>query len=211
VSGRIEFDGSIDKPQAARLSQVPIVVEPVDVQPWNGGSGARADETGQFTSSDVPPGKYFVRIAGSPPGWMFKSAMYNGRDVADMPLELQGGDASGIVITFTDRWSGLRGVVQTSSGADGDASVLVFPVNQELWTRFGTTPRRIRSARTNAAGEYNFPSLLPGDYYVAAIPEDQAADWQDAKFMETVSRNATRVSIAEGEKKTQDLHTREVR
>lgn len=213
VSGRFEFDGVTPKPSAQRLAQVPVVVEPADrpVSIQGPTPPSRVDGSGQFTTADFPAGKYFVRIGGSPEGWMFKSAMFNGRDIADTPFDLQGADATGVVITFTDRWSGLRGIVQSSKGVDADATVLVFPTDPQMWTGSGLNPRRIRSARASATGEYNFASLLPGDYYVVAIPDDQAADWQDAKFMESLARLATRVTIDEGEKKTQDLHRREVR
>ncbi|OFW03312.1 MAG: hypothetical protein A3H96_19650 [Acidobacteria bacterium RIFCSPLOWO2_02_FULL_67_36] len=213
VTGRFEFDGAMEKPAAQRLAQVPVVVDAADgPASISGGAGpSRVDASGQFTTADVPPGKYFVRIGGSPQGWMFKSAMYNGRDVADTPFDLRGGDATGLVITFTDRWSGMRGMVQSADGPDPDATVLVFPVDEQMWSAFGMNPRRIRSVRTSATGEYNFPSLLPGDYYAVAVHDDQAADWRETKFMESLARLATRVSIGDGEKKTQDLHTRDVR
>jgi len=213
ISGRFEFDGVATRPVAQRLAQIPVTVEPADgpLAMLGQTPPPSVDSNGQFTTADYPPGRYFVRIGGSPQGWMFKSAMYNGRDVADTPFDLRGGDATGLVITFTDRWSGMRGMVQSADGPDPDATVLVFPVDEQMWSAFGMNPRRIRSVRTSATGEYNFPSLLPGDYYAVAVHDDQAADWRETKFMESLARLATRVSIGDGEKKTQDLHTRDVR
>ena len=53
--------------------------------------------------------------------------------------------------------------------------------------------------------------MPPGDYYVVAVPEEQAADWRDPKTLEALARLATQVNIAEGEHKMIDLRLKEVR
>jgi hypothetical protein len=72
-------------------------------------------------------------------------------------------------------------------------------------------PRRIKSARATGSGTYAVNSVPPGEYFVAALSEEQSADWQDPKFLEALARVAARVTVYEGEKTTQDLRTREVR
>jgi hypothetical protein len=213
ISGRMEFDGSAEKPQSARLEQITVVIEPLHETPTAGiAPRPRVDGSGQFTTAFLPPGKYFVRIGASPTGWMFKSAMHEGRDVSETPLELKDGDVSSLAINFTDRWTGLSGTVHSSAGqGDADAIVLVFPTDPQAWTNLSMSPRRMRSARTTRSGEYKLISLPPGDYYVVALPDEQAADWQDPKFMEMLARVATVVTIGEGEHRTQELVTREVR
>jgi hypothetical protein len=125
---------------------------------------------------------------------------------------LKDGDVSSLAINFTDRWTGLSGTVHSSAGqGDADAIVLVFPTDPQAWTNLSMSPRRMRSARTTRSGEYKLISLPPGDYYVVALPDEQAADWQDPKFMEMLARVATVVTIGEGEHRTQELVTREVR
>ena len=154
-------------------------------------------------------GKYRVRVQNSPPGWMFKAAMLNGVDVSETPFEFTR-DVSDLVLTFTDRWSGMGGVVQ-GTGAAG-AVVLAFTTNAQTWNwdDQGPASRRFRSTRANARGEFGLSSVPPGDYYVIAVPEEQAADWRDPKVLEALARQATQVSIAEGEHKTIDPRLREV-
>ena len=41
--------------------------------------------------------------------------MYNGRDLSEYPVEVRD-DLAGIAIEFTNRWTGLRGIVTTPSG-----------------------------------------------------------------------------------------------
>jgi hypothetical protein len=212
VSGHVEFEGNAARPSASRLRQVPVVVEAADSDPnrvarVTGG----LDGSGQFTVHGVLPGPYLVRVSASPEGWMFKSATYKGRNVADEPFDLDS-DAIGVVITFTDRWTGMHGVVQSPrGGGDPDAAVLIFPLDRQAWTNYGLSGRRVRSVRTSRSGCYSVHSIPAGDYYVVAIPEDRAADWQDPAFLESLTSAATRVTIGDGDQKLVGLRTREVR
>ena len=211
VSGRFEFEGAARRPSPQQLQQVGLAVEPATGGAFGPRAPVRADGSGQFASAGMPPGSYFVRVLGSPPGWMFKSASYGGRDVSDTPLDLRS-EASGVVITFTDKWSGLSGSVTTARGnADADALVVLFPTDPQMWSSYGLNFRRMKSTQTTNTGQYTFPVVPPGDYYVAAIPDAGAGDWQDPAFLDDLARRATQVRIAEGEKKAADLRTQEVR
>jgi hypothetical protein len=170
----------------------------------------RVDANGQFTTLGAKPGRYFVRIGGSPEGWMFKSATWRGRDVSDEPFDLDS-DANDVVITFTDRWTDMHGIVLGLRGPDPDATVLIFPMEQQAWTNYGINARRVRSVRTSRSGDYRLHSIPAGDYYVVAIPEDRAADWQDPGFLASLTAVATRVTISDGDQKLVGLRTREVR
>ena len=211
ISGRFEFEGIAERPSPSRMAHVALQIEPFEPA-QSPASTPRADGSGHFTSEGHAPGKYFVRVTGSPAGWMFKSATLDGRDVTDVPLELRRGDVTGVVLTFTDRWSGLGGVVRHAGSApDPAATVLVFPTDAEAWANFGLSPRRVREARTNVRGEFAIASLPPGDYYAVAVPRQQSTDWRETKTLETLSRLATRITIVEGEHKTLDLTTRAVK
>jgi hypothetical protein len=214
ISGRAEFQGS-NPPQlsAVRGMAITLGLESVDGPfgpGFGGGSGAAGStwDGPTFTLFGYTGGRYVVRVANSPAGWMFKSATLDGRDVSETPFDFQH-DVSDLVITFTDRWSGISGSVQ-GAAADG-ASVVVFPIDAQSWTNYGSNPRRLKSARATAQGRFGISSLPPGDYYAVAIPEEQAADWRDPKMLEELARVATRVSIGEGEHKTIDLSIKEVR
>jgi len=205
LTGRIEFDGNTPRPTGA----VQILIENADAVTGGPPQMARSSADGGFSSPALAPGRYYIRVANSPPGWMFKSATVSGRDAADIPVTLDGSTAEAVV-TFTDRWSGLKGTVQNTLGGDAGSVVIVFPTDAETWGSSGQNPRRLRSTRTDRVGEYSL-NLPPGDYYVAAIPEDLAADWQDPQFLEAASRSATRVRIVEGERHTQVLRMREIK
>jgi hypothetical protein len=165
------------------------------------------DANGEFSAPNGrPAGRYYVRVVNSPRGWMFLGATVEGRDVTDIPLSLTS-SVHNIIVSFTDRWSGIQGSVQSASGRDDAALVLVFPTDPELWGSSGAAARRVRSVRTQRTGEYSV-TVPPGDYYVVAVPDESAADWQDPDFMGAASRGATRVRVGLGERKIQDLRTR---
>jgi hypothetical protein len=211
VSGRFEFEGIAERPSPSRMTQVALLIEPFEPG-QSSASFPRPDTSGHFKSDGHAPGKYFVRVTGSPNGWMFKSATLDGQDITDVPIELRRGDVTGVVLTFTDRWSGLGGVVGNARGApDPGAAVLVFPTDTDAWSNFGSNPRRLREGRTNVRGEFGITSLPPGDYYAVAVSRDQMTDWREPKALEALSRIAMRITIVEGEHKTQDFTTRAVK
>jgi hypothetical protein len=121
-------------------------------------------------------------------------------------------DISDVVVTLTDRPTTLKGSVRTSAGsADTEADVIVFPVNPLRWSGFSQSPLRIRNVRTDANGAYLLTGLPPGDYFVAAISDASAGGWQSAKFLESLSRQAVRVTLAESAPVTQDLKRVEIK
>lgn len=205
IRGQVDFDGSGDT--AAALSRTSITIEPVD--PENAitvsGPGVRPDASGQFTTAGLPGGRYYIRVANSPSGWMFVGATLEGRDVTDVPLTVSG-DTTGVSVRFTKRWSGVSGTVLGASGPDPSLVVIVFPTDPVLWGPSGANSRRTRSMQVNAAGSFAV-NVPPGDYYVAALRDDIGEDWRDPAVLETISRSATRAAIHDGEQRTLQLRT----
>jgi hypothetical protein len=212
VSGRFEFLGGGPPPSADRLQQIPVTIEPVDNRDAGTIPPGHGDAAGGFTTFGLVPGRYFVRVGGSPSGWTFKSAMLDGRDVSDVPFDVRSADVTGIVITFTDTTNSVGGTVSAKQGGpDADATVLLFPIDPTSWREFGLNPRRIRSVRAGAGGAYTIASVPAGDYFVAAVPDELSRDWAEPQFLDRLSRLATRVRIEDGQKKVQDLKTLEIK
>jgi hypothetical protein len=211
VSGRIVFDGTADRPDAAQVQRIPIFLEPeggaVNLRAIPPG---RVDADGNFSTAGAPGGRYFVRPTVSPPNWHFKEARYESIDLADTAIALEGKDVSGVTIVFTDRPTELSGTIRSGQGpVDPDAAVLVFPAEPEHWQ--APNLRRLRSVRASKEGVYKMVGLPPGDYYVVAVPDESTVDWQDARLLAAFARDASRLSLDDGEKKTQDLRTQQRR
>jgi hypothetical protein len=203
-----------------RQRPLPVAIETVTQLMPTGVRPTQFSPDGTFTTSRMPAGRYLVRVGNlvseragvaAPPVWVLRSVMYEGRDVSDVALDLKG-PATGIVITFTDRITSLSGSVRSTEGAPAiDATALLFPVDPAGWRDFGLNPRRLKSARVDAHGHYEFPDVPAGDYFVVAVPEEQAAVWREPDRLAALSRLAARLHLNEGDKATQDLRPVAVR
>jgi len=205
LRGRIEFDAVAARPTGSQLTAIRLMLESADGLSRANITPARTSEAGTFVTTGVPPGRYLLRVAAPPAGWMLKSAMHNGVDISDTPLDLVD-SVTGVVVTFTDRISSIGGRVRDSRGAaDRIASVLVFPIDSRMWTDGGQDPRRMRMTRTMPDGAFEFGPLPPGDYYLAAVGDDFTPEWQDPVVLEALSRQATLVTLAEGQRLTAEI------
>jgi hypothetical protein len=204
VMGRIEFDGSSPKPALDRVPpQVSLSLSPVDGRMIGPIMPPAISANGQFTTMSLAPGKYVMN--GGAPGWILKSVMADGHDIADVPIDLETGDISGVVVTFFDRPSQISGTVKTSRGdADDSAWVLLVPDIRDATLR----SRRVRSARSSPQGSYTLGSILPGDYWLAALKDNLLdAGYDQGELLDAISRIGTRITIADAEHRTQDLTT----
>ena len=211
VSGRVEFDGTADRPDADALSRIGILLNSLDNGPlFNAGfvfsdsSLGRVEATGAFKTYGQAPGRYVLRTLRVPSGWTLKSATVQGRDIADAPFEIGAADIGNVVITFTDRPTKLTGSARTKDGnPDADAVVVAFPSDPSGWT--DSASRRLRIARPGSDGMFTFIGLPAGDYYIAAILEGAPGQWQNPDLLAEIARSATQVRLVEGETKTQDV------
>jgi hypothetical protein len=177
VTGRLEFDGTVEPPTGSSIANMRITLDPADgtrsIDETLATQTGHPDESGQFKTYGVPPGRYVLRVSPLPAGWFLESALYQGRDIADMPLELGSKDVDGVVITFTDRPSRLAGVVRSADGPDPTAIVIAYPIDPAAWTSSGAMSRRMRTVRASRDGSYSMPSLPAGEYYLAAVQEER--------------------------------------
>jgi hypothetical protein len=203
VAGRVEFLGSKPGPSGQALRESVNAIWISAVAAW-GGAMAAVDAKGTFETC-VAGGSYLV-TAEDFDDWHLNAVRFEGRDISDVPVEIKG-DVSGIVVQYGDDVSRIAGTVRTAQGApDSSAFVVVFPADRQRWTGPASPfPRRTRSTALSASGTFAFMALPPGDYLVAAIPDELVNAWQDPKVLESLSRSATRISLAENEKRTVDL------
>jgi hypothetical protein len=215
MTGVVEFDGSGAKPDGASVANLRITLDPADgthADPAISFQTGHPDETGRFTTFGVPPGRYLVNVAGiSFPRWVFKEARYQGQDLSDVPIDMGSSDIGGVVLSFTDRPASLAGFVRGNGAVDGEAVVLVYPVDASAWAASGARPRRMRTARAGKDGAYSLPNLAAGEYYVVAVREDNLGDWTDPSVLQSLTRVARQIRLVDGEQALQDLNTAAIR
>jgi hypothetical protein len=213
VSGRVVFDGVSTAPPADfRSLSVNLVTTASAGRVVYGmfttvgltlvpPTQVRAD--GTFESPGLLPGGY--RVSSVPPsGWRLRSAVLDGRDVLDVPLDIDSDrDRSGLVLTYTDRRTELTGMLQAATGAPAsDYFVIVFPADRGLWR---PDSRRVQIARPGTDGRYSIRDLPAGEYLLAALTDVDPSDLEDPAFFEPLAAAAVKIKLAEGETTRQDV------
>ena len=62
--------------------------------------------------------------------------------------------------------------------------------------------------RPGSDGKFTIPALPPGDYLLVALSDIQDEVYLDASFLEQLIPGAVKLTLAEGEKKMQDIRIR---
>lgn len=212
VSGHYLWDGSPTPPANLRLAPI-VRIEPVggDVSALPRGSRSQEITRGtgdaplSFTIPDVRSGRYiFAPPAGTSYG--FERIDFNGVNLLEEPLDVSGErPISGIVLHLTSKPAAVSGVVRSTNGSPASAAVILFPVSPTLWANTGLAAMRLRTAVAGDDGVYRITGVLPGDYYVAAVPEEDRTRVFDRASLPALSGSATRVTVAPSANIQQDL------
>lgn len=221
VSGQIAFDRTTLTPPTD-LTRARVTIATVGTQDaeFGGLPAASVDANGRFSLTGVPPGRYALRAnipaggqaapgqGAAAPGvtasWQLRSSMVGGRDTLDFPVEIGPNmNVSDAVLTFADRSTELTGLLTDGAGAPtSDYTIIVFTTDTQYWT---PQSRRIQSARPGTDGKFTVRNLPPGSYAIAAVTDVEPGEWFNPEFLQELQASSMRFSLAEGEKKTQNL------
>ena len=165
---------------------------------------SRTSATGAFELVGALPGTYTLR-ATPPAGLWLRSAMVNGQDLLDDHIAIDGNssDIAGVVVTFSDRVSGIQGTLTTAPGQPApEFTVIAFPVDGRYWK---AGARRVKTTRPSNDGSFALSQLPAGAYYLAALTDVEPAEAQQPAFLEQLVGSAVKVTVAEGQQARQDL------
>ncbi len=202
VSGRLVFEGNTLKPPAD-LTKIRVSLTAVRSKiPSLGVPAVNADAAGAFTFPGVTPGRYRLTAVGTG-GWQVKSAVVDGRDTLDTPIDIGRGDVRDAAITFTDLVSEISGDLLDTAGHPAPGYfIIVFPVDQTYWV---PQSRRIQSTRPASDGKFRVQNLPPGEYFISAVTDVEQGEWYDPSFLAQLVGASTKLTLTEGEKKVQSL------
>ena len=216
VSGKIVFEGAATPPAPAAVQRMLPALSGIDRAAFRVRKDARRQ-----TASSRPRA---IRLAGTScssarpamPGWTLESTTLGGRNLDESPLELGTSDVGGVVVTFTDHPSEIRGTVHAASSATTatanlDATVVIFPTNYRDWIDHGMSTRRQRTATVGKGGTFTLSGLPAGDYLAAAVNSDAIDNQRDPKTFDALARIASHFALTAGEKKTIDLTVVQIR
>jgi hypothetical protein len=136
--------------------------------------------------------------------WILQSAVVNGQDVLDVPVEISPGTTiSDAVLTFSDSHSELTGTLQTSAGTPApDYFIVAFSQTRTYWT---PQSRRLKSVRPGTDGRFTIRDLPAGDYFIAALTDVDPDEWQTPAFLDQLVPVAIKISIMSGGRVIQDI------
>lgn len=198
VFGRVMFEGSERKP-----SQVLVSLPGLGGTP--GIFNVKAAPDGSFTIPNVAPGRYTISVSVASP-WELASASTGGVDALDFSFEMpRGRDVGDLAITVRDRPIELAGSVTDSAGQlVGDRTVVVFAADERLWP-FGQS--RIQASPLYD-GRFVFTRFRAGTYRIAVVEGVEPEEWLDPEFLKRLIPASVLVTLADGDKKTQDLRVK---
>jgi hypothetical protein len=203
VSGRIAFDPTATPPDLSR-GRVSLTWMGAGNGPLSGTPSAAIAADGTFALTGVMPGQYQISAAAG--AFSMKSVLINNLDVTDASFEVRPNQGPGnVVVTLTDKRTELGGTLLDGSGKPTpDYFVVMFPADKSLW-RWEALLRRVRSARPDTAGRYLIIGPPSGEYFLSALTDFDSADLFDPAFLAQLAASAIKLTLGEGEKKTQDM------
>jgi hypothetical protein len=203
ISGTVVSDTGEALDFSPQTLQVSARAAMPEMQGLGGQGGSRVGDDWSFTLRNVS--EPIVIRTSAPQGWTLKSVSLNGQDITDAAMEFPPGQSvSGVQVVMTKKIASVSGLVTDARGTPAlDATVVIFPANEKLWTY---QSRFIRAARPDQDGRYRV-SALPGpeQYFVVAVQGLEDGQAGDPDFLARVKDGAARFDLNEGETKAVDV------
>ena len=158
---------------------------------------------GTFEWKNVPPGNYYVQLAGDSgieSGWYLKSELADGRDVSDASVGVNGG-AVGLSLVASDDGGTVDGIVSDAKGQPVSNATVVAAPEARLRTRID----RYRKTVSDQSGRFALRGLAPGEYTILAWENVDGEAYYNSEFLKSYESQGFRLRIAEGERKNLQL------
>jgi hypothetical protein len=216
LAGKVVFDGPAAMPGKLDGIRVTLIQPGGNTLSYSGGTVFGSALTTMEPVNLVPDGTF--RIIGIGPAsytlnvmlpqelrqtWRVRSAMVDGLDLLDEPIDGPAVSIAGVTVTLTNKRTELAGTLQSASGQPtAEYFIIAFSQDRRHWR---TGARRSQSTRPATNGRFHFTDLPPGDYFLAALTDLDPNAWQDPSFLEQAVQAAIKLTVVEGQTTVQDV------
>lgn len=227
MSGTIKFEGhTLEAPKDPSSYHVTLMpaatggsILEAAASMLSGMATGNVNADGTFSVQGLMPNTYravasasaipFLSMLGGPAAassssWVVKSIVAGTRDLTDTAFELRATDElKDVVITMTDQVSELSGELTDAAGKPVTGfPIIVFSTDRGAWT-LGS--RRVQLAQPASDGKYRVIGLPSGKYYMCAVTDLDQSELYSPNFLDSLVQTAFTITIADGEKKVQNL------
>jgi hypothetical protein len=167
------------------------------------GTVAHVSGDGSFEWKNVPPGRYYVELAGDPGAsadWFIKSVTAGGREATDTGFSV-GGVAAPVDLVASANGALVEGVVtDAAGGALANATVVAVPE-----ARLRTRTDRYRKMVSDQSGHFTLHGLPPGEYTLFAWESVDGEAYYNPEFLKSYEGQGRALLVREGERKNLQL------
>ena len=164
---------------------------------------AHVGTDGSFEWKSVPPGNYYVQLAGGSGAnadLFLKSAVAGNRDVGDAGISVNGGT---LVLDLVASGNGgvVEGVVTDQKGEPVANAVIVAVPEMRLRTRVEC----YRKTVSDQTGRFTLHGVQPGDYTLLAWETVDGEAYYNPEFLKTYEGQGSALRVGEGDRKTMQV------
>jgi hypothetical protein len=182
VGRAAEVHGSVEAPQGLSLAGKRITLETF----WSGfyllHQAPDIYPSGRFAITNLPPGEFIFTVSdaqGEQSAYV-KKAICNGQDYASRELTLAVGIVLDCDVTLASGTGTIHGKVTNGDNPARGLVVVVVPESMQL----RRIPRYTLTANTDVNGQYKIAGVIPGEYFLFAIPPSADHGYFDVDFPE---------------------------
>ena len=159
---------------------------------------------GSFEWKDVPPGNYYVQVAGEtgasqPSGgdWFVKSELVGGRAADEAAFSVNGG-AVVLDLVLSANGAAVEGLVTDRKGEAVANAVVVAVPEARLRGRID----HYRKTVSDQSGRFTLHGIPPGDYTLLAWESVDGAPYYDPEFLKSCEGQGSTLHLSEGDRKS---------
>ncbi|MFZ0957188.1 MAG: carboxypeptidase-like regulatory domain-containing protein [Candidatus Sulfotelmatobacter sp.] len=167
------------------------------------GTVARVNGDGSFEWKNVPPGRYYMELAGDPGAsadWFVKSIAAGGREASDTGFNV-GGGVTAVELVVSANGAVVDGVaVDAKGGPLANVTVVAVPE-----TRLRARTDHYRKTVSDQSGHFTLHGLPPGEYTLFAWESVDGEAYYNPEFLKSYEGQGTTLRVSEGERKSLQL------